>query len=97
MDVNQVVVALPVRCQLEHLGGIRSDLVRGLDAPAMVIDCGGLNTIDTAGVQLLAATALAAARRGVVLTWRAVPSMLQAAAIVLGLAEHLGLPAAQEG
>ena len=76
---------MPTRIEL------RADLVRGLAAGPVVIDCAQLTHIDAAGLQLLCAAAQAARRGGGSLTWRAAPSPLLSAATALGLIDALEL------
>lgn len=57
------------------------------------VDAHQLESIDTAGLQLLLAAGAAAQRRGLKLRLRGAPSLSSGAAVALGLAEHLSAAA----
>ncbi|HWW21613.1 MAG TPA: STAS domain-containing protein [Steroidobacteraceae bacterium] len=61
-----------------------------LAAGPLDIDAGKLETIDTAGIQLLLAAAAAAQRRGFKLKLRGAQGLKTGAARSLGLSDHLG-------
>ena len=62
--------------------------------PAVTIDAGAVERIDTAGMQLLVAFKRDRAANGLGTDWCDVKATLHEAANILGLAGHLGLPAA---
>lgn len=95
-DLGEATITLPARCELETTTALRAELLRGLRAGPLVLDCTRLTSIDAAGLQLLCAAALAATRSGDPIAWRAPPTVLLEAASTLGLVEVLGLPATQD-
>lgn len=86
--------SLPAALTLRELGPVAARLRAAIDAGVADIDASAVAMADTAGVQLLAAAALSAARLGRPLHWRAASPALTQAAAQLGLAGTLGLGAA---
>jgi anti-anti-sigma regulatory factor len=83
----------PARLDIPAAVDLRSELVARLAARrGIALDVGALAYVDTAGIQLLCAVALAARRQGGALTWVGDSPALAASARQLGLSEILGLP-----
>ena len=82
----------PARLDIPAAGDLRSELVARLAAArGVALDIGALAYVDTAGIQLLCAAALAARQQGGALTWVGDSPALSAAARQLGVNEILGL------
>ena len=88
---------LPAALTMHELGPVAARLRAALDAGVAEIDASAVATVDTAGVQLLAAAAVTAAALGRPLRLRAASPALTQAAVQLGLAVPLGLGAGAAG
>jgi ABC-type transporter Mla MlaB component len=88
---------LPGALTIRELGPLAARLRAAIDAGLTQIDASAVVTVDTAGVQLLVAATLGAARLGKELRWRAASPTLLQAATQLGLAASLGLAAGAAG
>jgi phospholipid transport system transporter-binding protein len=82
-------------CTLREAVALKAQLLERLDQSGDVqIDGGGVEKIDTAGIQLLVAFSRQLGESHRTLAWTAVASELNRAAVQLGLAQTLGLTAA---
>jgi anti-anti-sigma regulatory factor len=83
--------ALPLgpSLSIREVGERAAQLNAMLSAGAAVVDARKLESVDTAGLQLLLATAAAARRRGLTLKLLGAASLQSGAAAALGLAEQL--------
>ncbi|MGH8230430.1 MAG: STAS domain-containing protein, partial [Steroidobacteraceae bacterium] len=72
-----------------EVGEVAAQLKALLERGATEVDAGALETVDTAGLQLLLAAAAAARRRGLTLKLVGAQRLHQGAATALGLAEQL--------
>jgi phospholipid transport system transporter-binding protein len=88
---------LPAALTMRELGPVAARLRAAIDSGVAEIDASAVATVDTAGVQLLVAAVLSAARLGKPLRWRAASPALTEAAAQLGLAASLGLGAGAAG
>lgn len=89
-----VAVALPANCSIHDAAQLKAALLEVATQPAVTIDAGAMERIDTSGVQLLAAFSRDRAAKGFGTEWRGVNAVLLDALQVLGLAGLCGLPAA---
>jgi phospholipid transport system transporter-binding protein len=81
-------------CTLREAVALKAQLLERLDQSGNVqIDGGGVEKIDTAGIQLLLAFSRQLGESHRTLAWKAVGPELHRAATQLGLAQALGLPA----
>ncbi len=87
------VVALPADFRLAELATVKSELIEAFDAPAVQLDGGAVERVDTAALQLLVAFRREAVARGQLPAWVGVSAAIRDAAGVLGLAQALELPA----
>jgi anti-anti-sigma regulatory factor len=78
---------------IREVGECAARLKALLQAGATEVDAGALETVDTAGLQLLLAAAAAARRRGLTLKLVGAKGLHQGAATALGLAEQLAASA----
>lgn len=83
----ELSIRTAARCRDEMAGAV-------LGGGDLRFDAGRVATVDTAGLQLLAAVSATLRQEGRRLEWSAVPESLRTAADELGLAEALGLPPA---
>lgn len=88
------VVALPASCTLRDTIAMKAMLLPQLDATsAVTLDAAGVERIDTAALQVLAAFVRARRQRDAAVEWRGLNRTVANAAGLLGLAAQLGLPA----
>jgi phospholipid transport system transporter-binding protein len=87
------VVALPADFRVADLAAVKSELIEAFDAPAVQLDGGSVERVDTAALQLLVAFRREATARGQLPAWLGVSAAMREAAGVLGLAQALELPA----
>ena len=92
--VTSTSIALPANCGIRDAARLKAALLVLLPQAAVTIDAGGLERIDTAGVQLLVAFTRDRAAKGFGTEWRGVNTTLRDAVNILGLASRMGLPAA---
>ena len=89
-------LALAPLCTLREVVAMKGQLLERLDQAGDVeIDAGRIEKIDTAGLQLLVAFSRQLHESHRTLAWKAVAPELTRAAAQLGLADALGLPAAE--
>jgi len=85
------VIALAGRLEIKDVARVQTQLLQALGAPhadgALAIDLSGLETVDTAGVQLLLAAKREAVRSGLRLDYRGESSELRGVLELLGLRE----------
>lgn len=92
-ELNAVIVCeknLDITVVGEIVARLREALAAG---PAVEIDAAAVERVDTACLQALCVFSREAKIKGVSLNWRSVSPSFRAAADLLGLAGHLGLPA----
>ena len=89
-----VTVTLPADCSVNGAQEIKTLLLDKLQGAVIAVDINGLERIDTAGAQLLLAFARDRAAKGLRTEWQGSNATLHNAVNVLGLASHIGLPAA---
>jgi anti-anti-sigma regulatory factor len=82
-------LSLGASLSIREVGDFAVRLKALLEGGATEIDAGALETVDTAGLQLLLAAAAAARRRGLTLKLVGAQRLYQGAATALGLAEQL--------
>jgi anti-anti-sigma regulatory factor len=87
-------VALPVDCRIAEAPALKAVLQAALDTPAVTLEAGAVERIDTAALQLLAVFRREATVRGVAVTWSGAGGALRDGAARLGLVQTLELPAA---
>ena len=87
-------IALPANCSIRDAAQLKAALLELLPQAAVTIDAGAVERIDTAGMQLLVAFKRDRAANGLGTDWSDVNATWHEAANILGLAGHLGLPAA---
>jgi len=86
-------VVLGVACTIHEAQALRAHLLEKAAHPGPYeIDGGGVEQIDTAGVQLLVAFALDCLERNIPYTWKARSPALEEATRVLGVAPLLESP-----
>ena len=89
-------LALAPLCTLREAVAMKGQLLERLDQAGDVeIDAGHVEKIDTAGLQLLVAFSRQLRESHRELAWKAVAPELSRAAAQIGLADTLGLPAAE--
>jgi anti-anti-sigma regulatory factor len=86
-------LSLGTSLSIREVGECAARLRSLLQSGAAEIDASALETVDTAGIQLLLAAAAAAARRGLTLKLTGAQCLHQGAAKALGLAEQLSASA----
>jgi len=85
-------IALPAECAIASAPQLRSGLLKRLtDARTVQIDASGVQRIDTASLQVLAAFSRDRRAGGLPLEWLGVPPCLTQAASTLDLTDALGL------
>jgi anti-sigma B factor antagonist len=88
---TQGVIALAGRLEIKDVERVQTQLLEALGAPhadgALAIDLSGLESVDTAGVQLLLAAKREAARSGLRLVYRGESRELRGVLELLGLRE----------
>lgn len=85
-------IALPAECAIASAPQLRSGLLKHLtDARTVQIDASGVQRIDTASLQVLAAFARDRRVGGLPVEWLGVPACLAQAAALLDLTDALGL------
>lgn len=84
-------VALGEALTIEQVGTLHVELGRQLGRGQVILDAGGLQRIDAAGLQLLAAFVRTAAGRGARIEWRSPTATLRDAVRRTGLAPALRL------
>ncbi|MHA6205527.1 STAS domain-containing protein [Dyella soli] len=86
-------VLLPTDFRLAEVAAVKAELIDAFDAPAVQLDGGGVERVDTAALQLLVAFRREALARGLTPAWQGVSGAMRDAANLLGLAQALELPA----
>ena len=87
------VVTLPASCTLREAVAVKAALLPQLDVTcAVTLDVAGIERIDTAALQVLAAFVRVRRQRGAAVEWRGINRTLAGAAGLLGLTAQLGLP-----
>ncbi|HEY2679505.1 MAG TPA: STAS domain-containing protein [Steroidobacteraceae bacterium] len=90
-------IQLDARMTIVQAAGLRSALLVCLaEGGAIVIDGTRVEEIDTAILQLLASLWRTAAERGIACSWSGVSDIVRRMAILIGIADVLRLPAAQD-
>jgi len=92
-EMNAMIVCeknLDITVVGEIVARLREALAAG---PVVEIDAAAVERVDTACLQALCVFSREAKINGVSLNWRSVSPSFRAAADLLGLASHLGLPA----
>lgn len=82
---------LEASCTLRESADLQFSLVAASGEP-LVVDGGGVERVDTAGLQLLVALVRRQRSVGGSLTWKAVSAELRKCSERLGLQQELGLP-----
>jgi phospholipid transport system transporter-binding protein len=88
------VIGLPADCRMAELPALRDQFLLALAAPLSTLEASGVERVDTAALQLLAAFHRDAQTRGRQVAWAGVSASLRDAAERLGLTKTLALPAA---
>lgn len=79
-------IVLPPSLTIAEVGELHRDLAEHLQAgESLTIDCSGVDAVDGAGVQLLAALNKAAIERQVRVVWRSASAPLRQGILQLGL------------
>lgn len=77
---------------ISRAGDLKKELGKTLRRkPPLLIDCSGVERVDTAGVQVLLAFAGAAEEKGVELVWQSPSESVQNAFRIMGLEKIIGL------
>jgi ABC-type transporter Mla MlaB component len=87
------LLALGASLSIREVGERAAQFTALIAAGSAEVDAGKLESIDTAGLQLLLAAAAAARRRGLTLRLHGAGSLNSGAASALGLADHLAATA----
>lgn len=87
------VMQLGSSLSIREVGERAAQLRTRLETGALVVDGGQLESIDSAGMQLLMAAALAAKQRGTTMKLTGAGKLISNAAAALGLTEHLAAAA----
>ena len=86
-------VRLPADCRVAGAAALRAVLLDAVAQPLSLLDGAGVERVDTAALQLLAAFHREAGVRGHEIRWAGASDALREAAGLLGLAGLLNLPA----
>jgi anti-anti-sigma regulatory factor len=89
------VLALPAQCRLGEAAALKASLLQASAASALLLDGSGVERVDTAALQVLAAFARDLAASGGKPAWRGASDSLREACGLLGLETLLNLPAKQ--
>lgn len=92
---SEIQVAMPADCRIADVGDLHQHLRKALESSAIVLDGSTVERVDTAALQLLVAFQRDAQKRGRRVNWAGVSAPLHDAAMQLGLAQVLALPAKQ--
>lgn len=91
------VVMLPVSCTLRDTAELKTALLHADEDTPVTLDAAGVERVDTAALQVLAAFTRVRARRGAGVEWRGLNDTFMQAARLLGLTAHLGIQAGPAG
>ena len=87
-------IVLPANCTIHGARALQAQLLEQLQLPGPCeIDGGGVQQVDTAGVQLVLAFALDCLERNLPYTWKSRSPVLEEAIRVLGVGALLEYPA----
>ncbi|GAB2563670.1 STAS domain-containing protein [Dyella jejuensis] len=86
-------VGMPADCRIADVSDLHRQLREALDASRIVLDGSAVERVDTAALQLLVAFQRDAGTRGCPVSWAGASAPLRDAAVQLGVAQALALPA----
>lgn len=91
-SMSETSITCPHDLDIQHVGGLHSDLCAALDAGRpVVLRAAAVERVDATGVQLLAALFASARKGGIAVRWDGASQPLQEAVRLLGLQEAMGL------